>query len=78
MVTEVLQLAQLVELHRVAEMQVGARRIEAFLDLERLAARELGAKLAFDEQLVGAAPEDGDVMVDVEAHGRGAAGFDRR
>ena len=31
-VTEVLQLAQLVELHGVAQMQVGARRIEAFLD----------------------------------------------
>jgi hypothetical protein len=78
MVTEVLQLAQLVELHGVAQMQVGACRIEAFLDHERLAAREFRAKLAFDEELVGAAPEDGDVMIDVEAHGRGAAGFDRR
>ena len=42
MVPEILQLAQLVELHRVAEMQVGARRIEAFLDVERLAARKPG------------------------------------
>ena len=41
---EILQLAQLVELHGVAEMEVGARRIEAFLDAQRLAARELGAR----------------------------------
>ena len=56
-VAEILQLPQLVELHRVAEMQVRPRRIEAFLDVQRLAARELGPQFAFDQQLVGAAPE---------------------
>ena len=44
-VAEVLQLAQLVELHGVAEVQVGPRRVEALLDAQRLAARELGGEL---------------------------------
>ena len=69
MMAEILQLAQLVELHRVAEVQVGPRRVEALLDGERLAARELCPQLGLDEQLVGAAFENGDLVVDVEGHG---------
>ena len=44
---EVLQLAQLVELHRVSEVQVGPGRVEALLDPQRLAASELGFELGF-------------------------------
>ncbi len=68
---QILQLPQLVELDRMPEMQVRPRRVETLLDREGLAAGELGAQFAFDQQLVGAAPEDGDVVVDVEGHERG-------
>ena len=37
--SELLQLAELVELDRMAEMEVGTRRIESFLDLEGRSAR---------------------------------------
>src|SRR4029079_14636700 len=67
-VTEILQLPQLVELHRVPEVKVGPRRVEAFLDRERLSARELGPQFAFDDQLVGGAAKHRDVMIDVEGH----------
>ena len=66
---EVLQLPQLVELHRVAEVQVGPRRIESFLDAQRLAALELGGELRLDDQLVGATLEDGELVLDVGGHG---------
>ena len=62
MVAEVLQLAQLVELDGVAEMQVGPGGIEAVLDAQRHAARELGHELALDQQLVGAALEDVELL----------------
>jgi hypothetical protein len=55
-------------------MQVGARRIEAFLDAQGLAALELGRELALDEQLVGAALEDGDLVVDIDGHRMTAEG----
>ena len=66
---EVLQLAQLVELDRVAEVQVGPGRVEAFLDPQRLAAGELRRELGLDQQLVGAALEDGELVLDVDGHG---------
>ena len=69
MVAEILQLTKLVELDRVPEVEVRACRVEPLLDLQWLAARELAAELGFDQQLVGAALEDGDVVVDVERHG---------
>jgi hypothetical protein len=60
-------------------MQVGTCRIETFLDDQWLAARELGAQFAFDEQLVGAAPKNGNVMIDIEGHrsrlGEGSIGL---
>ena len=68
---EILQLAQLVELHGVTQVQIGARRIETLLDLERNAAFQLGDKLGLDEELVGAALEHGQMMIDVESHGNG-------
>src|SRR5207248_5726844 len=57
--TELLQLAKLVELDRMAEMQIGTRRVEAFLDRQRNAARKLCNELRFDQKLFGAAFEDG-------------------
>ena len=55
---EVLELPQLVDQHRVAEVQVGRGGIEAGLDPQRLAAwRASAAGPRFDDQLVGAALE---------------------
>jgi murein DD-endopeptidase MepM/ murein hydrolase activator NlpD len=68
-VSEVLQLAQLVELHGVAEVQVGPRRVEALLDPQRLAAGELGDELGLDEQFVGSALEHGEMVRYVDGHG---------
>src|SRR6516164_7292670 len=64
-VPEVLELPELVELNGVAEVQVGPRRVEAFLDAQRLAALELRGELHLDDQLVGAALEDRKLMSDV-------------
>src|SRR5262245_59790361 len=66
---QVLQLAELVELDGVAEVEVRTRGIEPLLDPQRLAASELCRELALDDQLVGAALEHGQVVVDVEGHG---------
>src|SRR6266852_7226506 len=68
-VPEVLKLAELVELHRVAEMQIGPGRVEAFLDSQWLAAPELGFELGFDDQFVRASFEDGQLVGKVDGHG---------
>jgi hypothetical protein len=65
-VAEILQLLELVELNRVAQMKIGTGRIEAFLDPQRLAALELRGELGLDDQLVGAAFEDGELLGDVD------------
>src|SRR5262249_21464909 len=65
---EVLELPQLVELDRVTQVQVRARRIEAFLDPQRLAALELGGQLGLHQQLVGASLENGELVGDVGRH----------
>ena len=67
-VAEILQLPQLVELDRVPEVEVGTGRIEAFLDSQGRAAGELGGELGLDQQLVGAAAEDRELVLDVEVH----------
>jgi hypothetical protein len=54
-------------------VEVGPRRVETLLDIQRLAASELGAELAFDEELVGAPAKDGELGVDVNG-GPGAVG----
>src|SRR5690606_7094585 len=64
LVTQVLQLLQLVEEHRVAEMQVGRRGIEAGLDPQRAPGAQLLAQLGLDQQLVRAAPDDLDLSFD--------------
>jgi len=51
-VPELLELAHLVDEHRVSEMQVGRRRIEARLDTQRLATRELAGELRLDQQFL--------------------------
>ena len=59
---EVLHLAHLVQHHRVAEMDVRRGGIEAELDAQRLAAGELVRDLGLDDELVGAALEDGELV----------------
>jgi hypothetical protein len=55
-VAQVLQLAQLVQHHGVAQVQVGRGRVQAQLDAQRLAAlfraRQLLGEFAFDQQFV--------------------------
>ena len=69
MVAEVLQLAQLVDQDGVAEVQVRARRVEACLDAQRLPALQLLGELALDQEFVGPAAEDRELVFDVEGHG---------
>ena len=56
---EVLQLAHLVEHHRVAEVQVGRGRVEAELDAQRRAAlfgaRQFLREFGFDQEFVDTA-----------------------
>ena len=66
---EVLHLAHLVQHHRVPEMDVRRGRVEAELDPQRRAARELVRDLALDEEFVGAALEHGELVGDVDGHG---------
>ena len=68
---QILQLAKLVELNGVTKVKIGTRRIEALLDVERCAARELRTKLALDKELVGTAPEDLQLVFDVDGHPKG-------
>jgi hypothetical protein len=72
-VAEILQLPQLVELDGVAEVEVRARRVETFLDIQGLAPRELDAELTFDQEFVGAPPENRHLGIDVDG-GHGAVG----
>ena len=72
-VAEILQLPQLVELDRVPEMEVGTGRIEAFLDSQWRAAGELRRELRLDQQFVGAAAEDRELVLDVGGHDDDAA-----
>src|SRR5204862_6207318 len=66
--SKVLQLAELVELDRIAEMEVGTRGTEPSLDLERLAARQLRDELGLDEDLLRAPFEHPQLVPDAERH----------
>ncbi len=66
MVAEVLKVAQLVDDHRVAEMEVGSSRVHAELHPEPAAGLELANEVVRDEQLVGPALDDGELVVEVE------------
>ena len=72
-VAEILKLAELVEHHRVADMNVGRRRIETELAAERrsrrLRAGELLLELGLNEEGVRAAGNGGHGFADVVRHG---------
>jgi hypothetical protein len=59
---QVLQLAHLVQHHRVADMDVGRRRVQAQLDAQRLAggfgAGQLGQPVGLRQQFLAAAQRD--------------------
>jgi hypothetical protein len=57
----------------MTEVEVGTGRIEAFLDPEGCAAPELGCELGLDQELVGAAAKDRELVWDVDIHGGFAA-----
>ena len=54
LVAELLELPHLVEQHGVPEMQVGRGRVEARLDVQRLAPAQLLDQLGGDQHLLGA------------------------
>ena len=57
LVTELLKLAHLVDQHRVAQVQVGCRGIEARLDAQRLPRAELVLQLRGHQQVLRPARE---------------------
>jgi len=59
-VAEVLELAQLVEQHGVAQVQVRGRGVETSLDAQRAAAFQALAKFLGLEDFVGATTDQGD------------------
>ncbi len=69
LVAQVLQLAQLVQDHRMAQVQVRRGWIEAQLDAQRhaalLGARQLLREFAFDQQFVDTALGDGEGFLDL-------------
>ncbi|MFU0842271.1 MAG: hypothetical protein ACFWTZ_06680 [Burkholderia sp.] len=71
-VAEVLELAQLVEHHGVAEMDVGSRRVEAELAAQglarRLGAGELLHEFLLDQEGIRAAADRGHGFADVIGH----------
>ena len=62
MVPQVLQLAHLVEDHRVAEVQVRRRGVESRLHAQRPALGELAREVLLEDQLVRAPPDDLEVF----------------
>ena len=70
LMAQLLELAHLVEQHRVAQVQIGRSRVEARLDAQRAAAREPLGHLLLDQQLVAAALDHCEAVL----HMRAAAG----
>ena len=64
-VAEVLEVAQLVDQHGVAEVQVGRGRVEAGLDAQRAAGFEFFDQFGLDQQFVGAALDQRQLGVDL-------------
>ena len=58
LVTQLLKLAQLVYQHRVSQMQVRRRGIEAGLDAQRPVPGELFLQFGLDEDFLGTTPDD--------------------
>ena len=65
LVAELLELAHLVEQHRVPEMQIRRGRVESRLHLERTAAPQLLLKLRSRQHFAGATLELGDLLVEI-------------
>ena len=61
LVTQILKLLELLNQHRVPQVEIGCRRIETGLDLQRHAAGnglfELFLKFGLDQHLYGTAPD---------------------
>ena len=64
LVAEALEVAQLVDDHRVAEVQVGRGRVQPQLDAQGPSLRELFRQLVLDDQLVAAAPDEFECFLD--------------
>src|SRR6476660_8769938 len=56
--TELLQLPELIDQHRMTEMEIGRSRVEPRFDAHRLAAYQSLLELCFDEQLIATATDD--------------------
>ena len=65
LVAELLELAHLVDQHRVPEVQIGRGGIESGLDLQRRAALELALQLAGQQQVLRTARQLGHLFLDV-------------
>ena len=61
---QVLELAHLAQRHGVAEMEVGARGVDAELDVERRALLELLAQVGLGDDLGGARRDDAHLLID--------------
>ena len=64
---ELLELAHLVEQHRVPEVQVRGGRIEARLHAQRRAALELPGEVRLGQHLVGAAAQLSDLFLEIHS-----------
>ncbi len=62
---ELLELAHLVQQHRVPEVQVGGGRVETGLHVQRGAAPELAGEVGVGEHLARAPVQLGDLFVQV-------------
>ncbi len=65
---ELLEVPHLAQQHRMAEVEIGGRGIEAGLHCQRLAGAarplQLGAQLRFVDQVDGAAPQERQLLFD--------------
>jgi hypothetical protein len=64
-VAEVLEVAQLVDQHGMAEVEVGRGRVEAGLDAQRAAGFQFFDQFGLDQQFVGAALDQRQLGVDL-------------
>ena len=72
LVAELLELAHLVEQHRVPEVQIRRGRVEARLDAQRHAAQQLLREVGAREHLVRATFELCDLLLEIHRHSREA------
>ena len=66
--TEILEVLHLPDQHRVAEMQIGRRRVEADLDDERPAERQPSAKVVQPDDVDAPLSQAGDLLLDFDGH----------